>query len=117
MDEKSVEDSNVWEKEGLGFGRTESKKAEKAEKRKEREERKKGKEAERTETAQRKEAEKRKEIVETSYKEKDAAYLTQIHLEEHIRMINEENACIHELEEKINNHWGWKILNPNQNRA
>ena len=38
MDEKSVEDSNVWEKEGLGFGRTESKKAEKAEKRKEREE-------------------------------------------------------------------------------
>ncbi len=60
------------------------------------------------------EAEKRKEIVETSYKEKDAAYLTQIHLEEHIRMINEENACIHELEEKINNHWGWKILNPNK---
>ena len=29
-------------------------------------------------------------------------------------MINEENACIHELEEKINNHWGWKILNPNK---
>lgn len=61
------------------------------------------------------EAEKRKSILEESYKKKNAECGTQIQLAECIQMIKTEKECIHQLEEKIKNHWGWKILNPHKN--
>lgn len=61
------------------------------------------------------EAEKRKSILEESYKKKNAECCTQIQLAECIQMIKTEKKCIHQLEEKIKNHWGWKILNPHKN--
>lgn len=58
------------------------------------------------------EAEKRKELIEKSYKGKKPEYQTQMYLAEYVDTMKAEKECIQQLEEKIRNHWGWKILNP-----
>lgn len=57
------------------------------------------------------EAEKRKKVIEESYGEK-GKYQTQIYVAEYLDRMKAEKERIQHLEEKIRNHWGWKVLNP-----